>query len=80
MSTNSVRTACNQSSGREPVVDYDEEHVHRTLRTLKDKELVALTWQGAGSRTVKYVQTFGQRHGIAPDERALLNLRHVACL
>jgi uncharacterized protein len=74
MSINSVRAACNQTSSREPVVDYDEELVHRTLRALKDKELVALTWQGGGSRVVKYVQTFAQRRGLAPDERALLTV------
>jgi uncharacterized protein YceH (UPF0502 family) len=74
MTINSVRIACNQASSREPVVDYDEELVHQTLRALKDKDLVALTWQGAGSRVVKYVQTFAQRHGLAPDERALLTV------
>jgi uncharacterized protein YceH (UPF0502 family) len=74
MSVNAVRTACNQTSSREPVVDYDEDLVHQTLRSLKDKDLVALTWQGAGSRVVKYVQTFAQRRGIAPDERALLTV------
>jgi uncharacterized protein len=74
MSVNAVRTACNQSSSREPIVDYDEEVVHQTLRSLKDKDLVALTWQGAGSRVVKYVQTFAQRRGLAPDERAVLTV------
>lgn len=74
MSINAVRTACNQSSSREPVVDYDEDLVHRTLRSLRDKDLVALAWQGAGSRVVKYVQTFAQRRGIEPDERALLTV------
>lgn len=74
MTLNSVRIACNQSSSREPIVDYDEELVHRTLRALKDKDLVALTWQGSGSRTVKYVQTFAQRRGIPRDERALLTV------
>jgi hypothetical protein len=74
MSVNSVRAACNQTSSREPIVDYDEELVHQTLRALKDKELVALTWQGAGSRTVRYVQTFAPRRGLAPDERALLTV------
>jgi hypothetical protein len=38
MTINSVRIACNQTSSREPVVDHAEELVHRTLRTLKDKE------------------------------------------
>jgi len=74
MTINSVRIACNQTSNREPIVDYDEELVHRTLRALKDKELVALSWQGAGSRVVKYVQTFAQRRGLAPDERALVTV------
>ena len=74
MSVNAVRAACNQSSSREPIVDYDDEVVHQTLRSLKDKDLVALTWQGAGSRVVKYVQTFAQRRGIEQDERALLTV------
>lgn len=74
MSLNAVRVACNQTSSREPVVDYDEDLVHRTLRALKDKDLVVLSWQGPGSRVVKYAQTFAQRHGLAPDERALLTV------
>ena len=74
MSLNAVRVACNQTSSREPVVDYDDEVVQRTLRALKDKDLVVLSWQGAGSRVVKYAQTFAQRRGLAPDERALLTV------
>lgn len=73
MSVNAVRVACNQTSSREPVVDYDEDLVHRTLRALKDEELVVLSWQ-TGSRVVKYAQTFAQRRGLAPDERALLTV------
>jgi hypothetical protein len=74
MSVNAVRVACNQTSSREPVVDYDDDVIHRTLRALKDKDLVLLSWQGAGSRVVKYAQTFAQRRGLAPDERALLTV------
>src|ERR1700709_1292373 len=74
MSVNAVRTACNQSRSQDPIVDYDEETVHQTLRSLKDKDLVALTWHGAGSRVVKYVQTFAQRRGIELPERALLTV------
>ena len=74
MSPNAVRVACNQTSSREPVVDYDDDLIHRTLRALKDKELVVLSWQGSGSRVVKYAQTFAQRRGLAPDERALLTV------
>jgi uncharacterized protein YceH (UPF0502 family) len=74
MSLNAVRVACNQTTSRDPLVDYDEDLVHRTLRALKEKDLVALVWQGAGSRVVKYAQTFAQRRGLAPDERALLTV------
>jgi uncharacterized protein YceH (UPF0502 family) len=74
MSLNAVRAACNQASNRDPVVDYDEDLVHRTLRALKDKDLVAMIWQGAGSRVVKYAQAFAQRRGLASDERALLTV------
>jgi uncharacterized protein YceH (UPF0502 family) len=73
MSLNAVRVACNQTSSRDPVVDYDEDLVHQTLRALKDKDLVVLSWQ-AGSRVVKYAQTFAQRRGLASDERALLTV------
>ncbi len=73
-SINALRAACNQTSSREPIVEYDEELLHKTLSALKDKDLVALTWQGTGSRVVKYVQTFAQRRGLAPDERALITV------
>jgi uncharacterized protein YceH (UPF0502 family) len=74
MSLNAVRVACNQASSREPVVDYDDELVQQTLRALKDKDLVVLSWQGTGSRVVKHAQTFAQRRGLQPDERALLTV------
>lgn len=74
MSLNAVLAACNQTSSREPIVDYDESLVDGTLRALRDKELVVLSWQGRGSRVVKYAQTFAQRRGLAPDERALVTV------
>lgn len=74
MTVNSVRTACNQSSSREPVVDYDERVVHETLRALKQRELTAVTWEDRGRRTMKYVQTISVRLDLADDERALLTV------
>lgn len=74
MSGNAVRVACNQSSSREPVVDYDDETVLGALRSLRDKDLVVFTWQGAGSRVVKYAQAFAPRRGLPDDERALITL------
>ena len=74
MTVNAVRTACNQSSSREPVVDYDERLVHDTLRELKARDLVAVTWEDRGRRTLKYVQTVAARQGWPDDERALLTV------
>lgn len=74
MTVNSVRTACNQSSSREPVVDYDEDRVHRVLRELKQRDLVAVTWDDRGRRTLKYLQTISVRLDLADDERALLTV------
>lgn len=74
MSVNAVITACNQTSSREPVTSYDEATVHRVLRALKEKDLVAVTWQDSGRRTLKYVQTVAARQAWADDERALLTV------
>ncbi len=74
MTVNAVRTACNQASSREPVVDYDERLVHDTLRELKARDLVAVTWEDRGRRTLKYVQTVAARQGWPDDERALLTV------
>ena len=74
MSVNAVIGACNQTSSREPVTDYDEATVHRVLRALKEKDLVAVTWQDSGRRTLKYVQTIAARQAWADDERALLTV------
>lgn len=74
MSVNAVITACNQTSSRDPVTDYDEATVHRLLRALKEQDLVAVTWQDSGRRTLKYVQTIAARQGWESDERALLTV------
>jgi uncharacterized protein YceH (UPF0502 family) len=74
MTVTAVRTACNQQSSREPVVDYDDDLVHHTLRELKQRDLVAVTWDDRGRRTLKYVQTIAVRLDLADDERALLTV------
>jgi uncharacterized protein YceH (UPF0502 family) len=74
MTVNSIRTACNQSSSREPVVDYDERVVHETLRELKQRDLAAVTWDDRGRRTLKYLQTLSVRLDLADDERALITV------
>ena len=74
LTLNALRTACNQSSSREPITDLDEQVVESTARGLKDRGLVRIVWSESGRRTLKYHQTLAERLGLAPDERALLTV------
>jgi uncharacterized protein len=53
LSLNAVRLACNQSTNRDPVVDYDEALIRDGLHRLERRGLVRLA-SGAGSRAAKY--------------------------
>src|SRR3954454_1058128 len=74
LSLNSLRTACNQSSSRDPVTDYDEQLVEQTARRLKDRGLVRIVWAATGRRTLKYHQTLDEQLELAEDERALVTV------
>ncbi|HEY0949691.1 DUF480 domain-containing protein [Nocardioides sp.] len=74
LTLNSLRTACNQSSSRDPVVDYDEHTVEQVGRRLKDRGLLRIVWSATGRRTLKYHQTLDEVLGLADDERALLTV------
>ena len=54
LSLNSLTSACNQKSNRNPVVSYDENDVARGLGSLQDKGLVRKTLT-AGTRGSKYL-------------------------
>jgi uncharacterized protein YceH (UPF0502 family) len=53
LSLNALRLACNQSTNRDPVVDYDEQTVSDALRRTALRGWTRLT-SGAGSRARKY--------------------------
>jgi hypothetical protein len=72
LTANALRTACNQTSNREPVVDYDQSTVERIARSLKERGLVRIVWADTGRRTLKYHQILDERLGLDPAERALL--------
>ena len=74
LTANALRTACNQSSNRDPVVDFDERTVEQTARALKERGLLRIVWADTGRRTLKYHQTLDERLDLAPDERALLTV------
>ncbi len=74
LSLNALRTACNQSSSRDPVVEYDEHTVEHTAKRLKERGLVRIVWSDKGRRTLKYHQTLDEALDLADDERALLTV------
>jgi uncharacterized protein YceH (UPF0502 family) len=74
LSANALRTACNQTSSREPVVDYDQQTVEQTARSLKERGLLRIVWSDTGRRTLKYHQILDERLGLEPDERALVTV------
>ncbi len=74
LTANALRSACNQSSNREPVVDFDERTVEHTARALKDRGLLRIVWSDTGRRTRKYHQVLDEQLGLDVDERALLTV------
>ena len=53
LSLNALRLACNQSTNRDPVVEYDESTIRDALHRLERRGFTRLA-SGAGSRTAKY--------------------------
>lgn len=74
LSLNALRTACNQSSSREPVVDYDDATVEQVARALKARGLVRIVWADTGRRTLKYHQLLDEVLDLSADERALITV------
>src|SRR5689334_25410716 len=74
LTANALRSACNQTSSREPVVDLDQQTVEQTARELKDRGLLRIVWADTGRRTLKYHQILTERLELAPDEQALLTV------
>ncbi len=73
LSLNSLRLACNQSTNRDPVVDYDEATVAEALRRLALRGWTRLA-SGAGSRARKYRQLMPEALGVDPGQLALLGV------
>jgi uncharacterized protein len=73
LSLNALRTACNQATNREPVVDYDEATVAQALRRLALRGWTRLA-SGAGSRARKYRHLMPEALGVDDGELALLSV------
>ena len=73
LSLNALRLACNQSTNRDPVVDYDEATVHDAAQRLGRIGWARLA-SGPGSRVAKYRQLVDEDLGLVPSETAVLGL------
>jgi uncharacterized protein YceH (UPF0502 family) len=71
LSLNALRLACNQSTNREPVVEYDDATIRDALHRLERRRFVRLA-SGAGSRAAKYRHLLDEALPMDEAERAIL--------
>jgi uncharacterized protein YceH (UPF0502 family) len=71
LSVNGLRLACNQSTNREPVADYDEPTIREALAGLSRRGWARLA-SGPGSRAIKYRHLLNDALGLGEDELSLV--------
>jgi uncharacterized protein len=71
LSLNALRAACNQSTNRDPVVQYDEATIRDALDRLRRRGFTRLT-SYHGSRTAKYRHLLDEALSIGQEEQAVL--------
>jgi uncharacterized protein YceH (UPF0502 family) len=69
LSLNSLRLACNQSTNRDPVVDYDEATIRDALHRLERRGLVRFA---SGSRAAKYRHLLAEALPLDDGEHAVI--------
>jgi uncharacterized protein YceH (UPF0502 family) len=73
LTLNSLRLACNQSTNRDPVVEYDEATIRSALDRLGRRKWTTLaSWSTA--RSVKYKHLLDQALGLSDPQLALLTV------
>jgi len=73
LSLNALRLACNQSTNRDPVVDYDDHTVREALDRLGRRRWTRLA-SGAGSRAPKFRHLLDEALPLSGAERAVLTI------
>jgi uncharacterized protein YceH (UPF0502 family) len=71
LSLNGLRLACNQTTNRDPVVEYDEPTIREAIAALSRKGWVRLA-SGAGSRAVKYRHLLDRELDVSAADLAVL--------
>lgn len=73
LSLNAVRVACNQTTNRSPVVDFDETTVQLALDELRGLELVSRN-KAPGERAIKFHHHAGEVLDLDPSQLALVTV------
>jgi len=73
LTLNGLRLACNQSTNRDPVVDYDETVLRDALHRLERRGFARMA-SGRGSRAPKYRHLLAQALPLGSDEHAILSV------
>src|SRR5437660_97108 len=71
LSLNALRLACNQSTNRDPVVDYDERTIKAGLDRMSHREWTRFAGS-ASSRALKYRHLLDEALGLSDEEISLL--------
>src|SRR3954454_5614331 len=71
LTLNALRLACNQSTNRDPVVDYDENTIRSAIERLVQRKWATLaSW--SNRRSMKYRQTLDRALELSEAEMAVL--------
>ncbi len=73
LTLNGLRTACNQSTSRDPVVTFADHEVEQALVTLRERGLTR-TVHSTSNRATKYRHVLPEVMGLEPAEMALVSV------
>ena len=74
LTLNALKTACNQTSGRNPLTDYGDRDVLGAIDRLKALGLARIVHAGTGARATKYRQVLDKKLELSKAERAVITL------
>ncbi|HTW06581.1 MAG TPA: YceH family protein [Acidimicrobiales bacterium] len=74
LTLNALQLACNQTSNRDPVVEFDERTVADALASLKAAGLVRFVHPAHGRSVTRYEQALGQQLAATQEQLALVGV------
>ena len=74
LTMNALVLACNQSSNRDPVLEYDDRTVDHALTSLKAAGLVSFVYPSHGRSATRYQQLLGEHLAITEQQLALVGV------